>query len=251
MHKEERVKVFKSDTVDYHRAFQVFLDHTDQKLKAKEWLERCIQKLPSRKLYIDAGAGNGKVTAWLTDAFERTIAIEPNESLRKELAAVCPKAETFPETILEAEIKSPGDFVLASHVLYYIDGALWLENLERLASWLAPSGRLVVIIQNHKTDCMQMLRHFFRHSFNLSDLAEQFKSKFGSRYHVAMETVPSYVTTKGKAVAYTVAEFMMNLLPMPEPPAREELEAYVVNKFTSNGGYQFSCHQDFLEITLK
>jgi hypothetical protein len=80
MSMSQRINVYDSQSKEYHHAFQVFLDHTDQKLKAQQWLNRLVQTLPLRRVFIDAGAGNGKVTAWFTDAFNQTIALEPNES---------------------------------------------------------------------------------------------------------------------------------------------------------------------------
>src|SRR5437773_11130918 len=64
MAEEQTIAVYDSQSHEYHRAFQVFLDHTDQKLKAQKWLTDLIDRLPSRRVFIDAGAGNGKVTAW-------------------------------------------------------------------------------------------------------------------------------------------------------------------------------------------
>src|SRR5258706_4937059 len=116
MSQAERVKAYKYNTTDYHDAFQVFLDHTDQKIKAKQAIEQIIAKIPAKRTFIDAGAGNGKVTAWFTPLFDQTIAIEPNDLLRSELAVACPQAEVSGDSILDARISASGDFVLASHV---------------------------------------------------------------------------------------------------------------------------------------
>lgn len=247
----DRVKVFKSDTEDYHHAFQTFLDHTDQKHKAKEWMDSFVEKLPQKEVFVDAGAGNGKVTAWFTDKFKKSVAMEPNPSLCRDLKKACPGAEIHQATILEAKVNSSADFILASHVFYYIPKDQWLANLSRLTSWLSPQGALVVMIQNSGTDCMGMLKHFHKKSFDLRELAKDFKAK-DKNYKVTMETVPSYITTSDFKSACTIAEFMMNLLPMPDPPLRSELEAYVEKNFSAGSGkYRFSCHQDFLQIGNK
>jgi trans-aconitate methyltransferase len=249
MKTHQRVRCFDSSSVDYHKAFQVFLDHTDQKAKAQERLDQLVAELPSRRTLIDAGAGNGKVTSRLTGFFEKTIASEPNASLRTELAEACPKAEILGETILGVKIAQKGDFVLASHVFYYIDPAEWLANLERLASWLAPRGILTIILQNHESDCMDMLRHFVQKSFDLNPLANEFKRKSAGKYDTRIHTIPSYVTTPDADSAYIVAEFMMNLVPLKNPPTSDDLRQYVEKNFETDGsGYRFSCTQDFLEI---
>jgi ubiquinone/menaquinone biosynthesis C-methylase UbiE len=72
---EERIRIFDSQGAAYKQAFQIFLDHTDQKRNAKRWLQQVVDRLPRRNVFVDAGAGSGEVTRTFTQAFERTIAI--------------------------------------------------------------------------------------------------------------------------------------------------------------------------------
>ena len=249
MARAETIAVYDSRSRDYHDAFQVFLDHTDQKLNAQKWLGDLIDGLPSRRVFIDAGAGNGKVTAWFTERFGRTIAIEPNASLRHDLERACPTAELIPEQILNAKIGTTGDLILCSHVFYYIDPSRWIPNLARLASWLAPGGVLVVVVQNHDTDCMQMLDHFLGRRFLVSSLARQFQEERRSSHDLRIDTSPAQIETPDFPSAYVIAEFMLNLLPIPHPPPQRALEDYVRAHFErSNGSFRFSCDQDFIQI---
>lgn len=249
MNSPQPITVYSSQSSEYHHAFQTFLNHTDQKAKAHQWLNGFVERLPSRQIFIDVGAGNGLVTSWFTDAFDQTIALEPNASLRAELKNNCPLAEVFSEGIMEAAIMDSGDFVLCSHVLYYIDGLDWMPTLEKLASMLSPEGTLIVVLQHHNTQCMRMMRHFLGRSFDLPALAQSFQDQQGDRYTVAVETVPAQINTADFNSAYTIAEFMLNLLPMDHPPARRDLEDYVRNYFNcANEGFRFSCDQDFLQI---
>jgi len=249
MAKGPTIAVYDSQSREYHLAFQIFLDHTDQKLQAQKWLTALIDGLPSRGVFIDAGAGNGKVTAWFTERFGQTIAIEPNASLRRELEGACPTAEVIPEKILDAKIRVAADLILCSHVFYYIDAAEWRPTLERLASWLSSGGVLVLVTQNHGTDCMRMLEHFFGRRFLVSSLARQFEEECASVYQVLVETVAAYVETSDFPSAYAVAELLLNLLQMPEPPARHAMEEYVRARFQcSDGSFRFSCDQDFVQI---
>jgi len=249
MQDDSRVQVYDSQSVTYHQAFHVFLDHTDQKANARRQLEELVQRLPDRHVFLDAGAGTGQVTAWLLERFEQTVAIEPNPSLNAELRRTCPSAKVLPETISEAQPQILCDLILCSHVLYYIDRSEWLGVLDRMASWLAPRGTLVVILQNHETDCMRMLDAFLGRRFDLSELAREFEATQGQQYQVERRLVPAHVTTPDLTSAYVIAEFMLNLLPMPNPPARHALDEYVKARFAiPGGGFRFSCHQDFLTI---
>lgn len=245
----ERVNTYNSQSPAYHRAFEVFLTHTDQKTKARNWLKSLVHGLPSRQVFVDAGAGNGTVTAWFLADFQRTVAIEPNPSLCDELRRACPTAEVLLQRILEAKLSISADLVLCSHVLYYIDAADWMKHLEKLVSWLSPEGALVVVVQNHDTDCMRMLAHYFGYRFDLSEVASRFRALRGQRYSVEITTVPAQVVTANFDSAFIVAEFMLNLLPTPHPPPRLDLEEYVRRNFAiSGGGFSFSCNQDFLTI---
>jgi SAM-dependent methyltransferase len=249
MARAETIAVYDSQSREYHQAFQVFLDHTDQKLKARKWLSDLIDRLQSRSVFIDAGAGNGKVTAWFTERFGRTIAIEPNASLRHELQRACPTADLIPEQILNAKIETAGDLILCSHVFYYIDASEWMRTLERLASWLTPGGLLVLVVQNHNTDCMHMLDHFFGQRFLVSSLARQFQGERSRDYDLRIDTSPAHIETPDFPSAYVIAEFMLNLLPVRDPPPRRTLEEYVRAHFERpDGSVRFSCDQDFIQI---
>lgn len=246
------MKVYDSSGEDYRIAFKEFLDHTDQKAKAMAWLEHEVNSLASKGVFIDAGAGNGKLTAWFVPRFEQVIAIEPNPSLERELRAACPTATVIAATIGAAEPPARADFVLCSHVFYYIDRGQWRQTFERLASWLRPGGVLAVALQNHGSDCMAMLRHFTGQLFDLPALARTFEAGADGQYEVRIETVPARIQTDTLASAYIIAEFMMNLLSLPSPPRRAELESYVEQHFRRpEGGYQFSGNQDFLCIRRK
>ena len=248
MLKSELIQVFDSQGEAYKRAFQIFLDHTDQKRNAKRFLQKLIDGLPNRTVFIDAGAGNGEVTKAFAGAFRHTIAIEPNPHLLTQLQQAIPHAEAVGAPILEANPKARGDFVLCSHVLYYVPAEEWIAHLDRLVSWMSPNGVAVIVVQNHNTDCMIMLDHFFGHRFDLHQLAQAFREKHGDRYDVVVTLDPAHVETKELAVAYAIAEFILNLLPMNRPPVRQDVEDYLTKHCLTHGAYRLSVHQDFLQI---
>jgi SAM-dependent methyltransferase len=244
-----RIHVYDSQGEAYHRAFQVFLDHTDQKTNARRCLDGLVASLQARRVFIDAGAGNGQTTAWLAAKFERTIAVEPNPSLVADLRQACPGAQVLPTGILEATPAERADFGLCSHVLYYVDRREWPATVDRMASWLAGKGVLAIVLQNHESDCMRMLEAFHGRRFDLSEVARDFESRHGARYRAEMQLVPAHVTAPDLGTAYTVGEFMLNLLPMPDAPERRAVEEYILSHFAApGGGFRFSCHQDILLI---
>jgi hypothetical protein len=249
---QERIRIFDSQGHAYKQAFQTFLDHTDQKRNAKRWLQQVVDGLPARNVFIDAGAGNGEVTRTFAGAFERTIAIEPNLYLLKQLQQAVPLAEAIGQPIMTAQPAARGDLVLCSHTLYYIPAEEWLAHLDRLVSWMSPTGVTIIVLQHRESGCMNMVHHFFGHRFELQRTADMFRRKHGDRYEVVTTLDPAHVVTSDLPKTYAVAEFMLNLLDITQAPARREVEAYLQTNFASSqGGYRIPVDQDFLQIRAK
>ena len=94
-----------------------------------------------------------------------------------------------------------------------------------------------------------MLNRFHGRPFDHSALPRDFAATHGHDFDVAVETVECWIKTPSLADATTIAEFMLNVLPLPNPPPRRELQAYVEEHFAQpGGGYRFSCSQDFLQF---
>ncbi len=245
----EPIQVFDSTGDAYQRSFHVFLQHTDQKTKARRWFEIFLTSLPQTKVMIDAGAGSGELTAWLAPWFEQTIAVEPNPFLLEKLQRVLPTAEAICKPILEATPSRKADLLVCSHTFYYIAASSWGDHLDRLLSWTKPTGSLVIVLQHHETDCMRMLEHFCGHHFNLSVLADRMRKTHGSRYTMDLRRDEAYIETPDFDTAFVIAVFMLNLLPLHAPPSRSAVESYIRSHFTPvRNGYRFSCHQGFLQI---
>ncbi len=151
-------------------------------------------------------------------------------------------------SIADARPGAAADFVLCSHVFYYVPPDQWRDTLHTLAGWLRPGGVLAIALQNHETDCMRMLRHFTGRQFDLGALGRSYASETAGAFDLRIDTVAAHVDTDSFASAYMIAEFMLNLLPLPTPPERAALERYVQNHFQQGGRYRFSCHQDFLRL---
>ena len=244
------IHIFDSLSAEYDDAFAVFLKHTTQKLKAREWLTATVDALGERDVLVDVGAGNGIIT--LSPDFKRTICIEPNPTLASQLQAKYPEVQVLIKLIADVQLTPVASFILCSHVLYYIDVAEWIETVQQMASWLTPNGKLIIIIQNPQTDCMKLLRHFTGKTFDLSSMIQA--QSLTADYDMTLETVDSYINTESDFnAAYRISEFVMNLLPQNKPLSQAELSEYVQTnwKDKTNNKYYFSCHQDFLTITRR
>jgi len=249
MTRDAHVRSFVSSGPDYHQAFKTFLAHTDQKDKALAWLRREVEALQDRAVMIDVGAGNGKLTSWLTSYFGRVIAIEPNPSLAAELRAACPTADVLATPIAATLPPAAGNFVLCSHVFYHIPELEWESNLRQLMGWLAPGGVMAVALQNPRSDCMRMVEHFNGVPFDLGKLDRVAETVPGG-FEARLETVPAHIRAADLGTACEIAEFVLNVPPRQSPTSWIDLERYVEEHFNkADDGYRFSCHQDFLRVS--
>ena len=244
----EKARVYDSSSPEYQAAFRTFLSCTDQKEKAMAFLDNEIKLLPGKDTFIDVGAGTGKLTAHYAPSFRHTLAIEPNPSLVSELRTNCSGVTIFQNNLNEAVVSQKADFVLCSHVFYYLPRHMWLASLDKMAGWLAVGGVLEIALQNRDTDCMKMLSHFLNQRFDLAGLAAEFSDRAGRLFAVSLTTVPATIRTASLHEACCVAEFMLNLLPMPAPPLMKDLESYVQRCFLHSGSFEYSCDQDFLRV---
>lgn len=252
MPESEPLRAYDSRGDDYQRAFQVFLDHTNQKTQERDWLLRFVESLPRRDLFIDAGAGNGAVMIWLIDRFRRTIGIDPNPGLLDQFRQLCPQAEPILGTIMDADPGAKADLVLCSHVLYHIPRAEWLANLEKMASWLNPGGALVVVLQTPDSGRHRLLSQLTGQRYDLAEVGREFQAVHGDRFTVRIEATPARVEVPTFADAVTVTEFMINDYLQEHPRPRAELADYVQQHFARpDGSYRIPVDQDFLQIRLQ
>lgn len=246
-----QVTAFDPLSPQYESAFRTLLAHTEGKNSGGAHLAAEVAALPRRRVLIDAGAGNGRDTAALGDSFERVTAIEPSPRLGHELARACPRARIVADSIATAVPGETADLVLCSHVLYHVDTDEWLPTLERLASWTAPGGRTIVVLQNPDGDCMRMLRHFTGHRYDLRGLIAPFTATdTHGEWHPTLTTVAGTVETPDLDTALTIAQFLLNDAPLPTPPPRlDDLADYLRDHHrTPEGGYRLTCPQDYLRL---
>lgn len=245
---EPLLRLYDSSSDDYRRAFALFLANTDQKQNTREWMLARVRRLPEHRLFIDAGAGNGEITAWISDQFERTIAIEPNDGLRAELSGRCPNIEVLGCTIAEAAPNASADLIVCSHVLYHVPRDQWLDHIDRMASWLAPAGELAVVLSSLQSDELALLNDFLNLQFDLRTLGDVYLRSAGGRFAVEVKSIPSCFESPRFEDAYSIAELVLNSFPTHCPPMRRDVEDYVRRRFAVDGGFRLSFHQDVLLV---
>ncbi|MGK5629332.1 class I SAM-dependent methyltransferase [Streptomyces sp. URMC 123] len=248
----DEVRVMPVDGAEYARAFELFLAGTDEKELTHDRLTAIVRGLPRRGTFLDVGAADGTTTRHVGRHFEHVIAVEPSAPMRSTLRRNCPDAVILPRPVDEVRLDSPVDLALCSHVLYYLPRPSWAPTVRRVASWLAPGGELLVLLQNPDNDCMRMVRHFTGARYDLAELRRELVSS-GELGRVTLETLPVRFHATNLADTMAVAEFLLSVPDLADgaasPPARRELEAYVRRHFTDpEGGFTIAHDHDILRV---
>jgi SAM-dependent methyltransferase len=102
-----------------------------------------VARLPSTASVLDLGAGTGKLTRLLVGVFERVVAVEPADAMRRLLAARCPGAEALAGTAEEIPLADASvDAVFAAESFHWFDHDRALAEIARV---LRPRGALVLL----------------------------------------------------------------------------------------------------------
>jgi SAM-dependent methyltransferase len=102
-----------------------------------------IPRLPPTATVLDLGAGTGKLTRLLISAFERVIAVEPSEAMRRLLATLCSEAEALSGTGREIPLADASvDAVFVGQAFHWFDDE---HSVAEIARVLRPGGALVLM----------------------------------------------------------------------------------------------------------
>jgi SAM-dependent methyltransferase len=92
---------------------------------------------------LDLGAGTGKLTRILTSRFDRVVAVEPAEAMRRLLMTVCPEAQALAGTAQNIPLDNDSvDAVFAAQAFHWFDDEPAVGEIVRV---LRPGGALVLM----------------------------------------------------------------------------------------------------------
>jgi SAM-dependent methyltransferase len=109
------------------------------------WPQEVVQipGLPRTATVLELGAGTGKLTRVLVPAYDRVLAVEPAEAMRRLLESFCPRAEVLvgsAEAIPLADASV--DAVFVAEAFHKFDGERAVAEMARV---LRPRGVLVLL----------------------------------------------------------------------------------------------------------
>ena len=102
-----------------------------------------VAALSAASTVLDLGAGTGKLTRLLASRFDRVLAVEPADAMRRMLATVCPDAEALAGSAEAIPLAGASvDAVFVAEAFHWFDGPRALAEIARV---LRPAAALVLL----------------------------------------------------------------------------------------------------------
>jgi len=170
------------DEAIYQKQLELFIRcSTDKRIELVK-LGEVIADLRHRRRFLDVGAGSGDLTIPLAQAFHETTIVEPNSAQIEFLRRRYPEFKLHNTTWSEAELGGDRfDFILCSHVLYYLDTAEWMPSIDKMRAHLEPDGRLAIVLQSPIGELADFYNRFAHFDVDILELWRQMIHRFGDR----------------------------------------------------------------------
>lgn len=136
---------------------------------------------PPGATILDVGAGSGRDAAWLAGRGYEVVAAEPSAAMLAHARALHPSsrirwvADSLPELAAVRRLGLSFDFILLSAVWMHIAPAERQRTLRKLATLLAPKGRIAISLRLGAPDAARAI-----HAVSLAELAGMAR-QFGLR----------------------------------------------------------------------
>lgn len=165
---------------EYQRQLAVFVQSCTEKGIELVKIGELIAGLPQRRSFLDIGAGGGDLTLPISSSFEATTVVEPNPLQAQRLQRRCPGFRVVSDHWDRVDLGSERfDFILCSHVLYYIPEGAWLTTIEKMHTHLESGGCIAIVIQSPMGEVAEFFSCFTRYDVNILGLWGDLIRKYG------------------------------------------------------------------------
>ncbi|MGV8078525.1 MAG: class I SAM-dependent methyltransferase [Syntrophales bacterium] len=165
---------------EYRRQLALFVQSCTEKGIELVRIGELIAGLGQRRSFLDIGAGGGDLTIPVSSSFEKTTVVEPNELQARRLQQRCPSFRVINECWDRIALGPERfDFILCSHVLYYIPEGAWLSTIEKMHTHLESGGCIAIVIQSPMGEVAEFFSRFTRYDVNILGLWGELIRRYG------------------------------------------------------------------------
>ena len=235
------------EDAEYKRQLALFVRCSTEKGIELSKLGEVIAGIRRRRNFMDIGAGGGDLTIPLSQSFRETTVVEPNKKQADFLRRRCPKFNIIESSWEEADLGSNRyDFILCSHVLYYIDSGNWLATLEKIYMHLEEDGILAIVLQSPVGETANFFNQFTDYDVNVMGLWKDIEKRYGEKAIEARYFI-NEIWTETLEDMVDIGLFL--LLDRSFRERKEEIANYFKANHRAKEGYLFT--QDVILLTIK
>lgn len=129
----------------YADVFNWFVENSNHDETIFTSFQEILECKEKRRSYLDIGSGDGRLARRVAPYFENTVLLEPNTTFGVYDELKYNRLETVP--FLDLVTHERFDFILCSHVLYYINPDNWDEFIAKMYGMLEDDGIGVVVLE--------------------------------------------------------------------------------------------------------
>jgi len=168
------------EDAEYRRQLALFTRCCTEKPVELVKIGEVIAGLKHRRCFLDIGAGGGDLTIPTSQSFSEATVIEPNEKQIAFLKRRCPHFTIYNGRWEAVDLGDKHfDFILCSHVLYYIDEGRWLPTIEKMYRHLEPGGCIAIVLQSPIGEVASFFNQFTSYDVNILELWRELIRRYG------------------------------------------------------------------------
>jgi len=168
------------EDAEYQRQLALFVRCSTEKGIELLKIGEIIAGLSHRRYFLDIGAGGGDLTIPISQSFNKTTVVEPTEKQASYLKRRCPYFKVYNDFWEKVNPSSKRyDFILCSHVLYYIEEGHWLTTIDKMYAHLEDGGRIAIVLQSPIGEVAGFFNQFTHYDVNILELWRDLIQRYG------------------------------------------------------------------------
>jgi len=243
-HQHETVEM--EEDAEYQRQLAVFVKSSTEKGIELVRVGETMAGLTHRRHFLDIGAGGGDLTIPISQSFSKTTVVEPNEKQAAYLQRRCPQFTIHQANWEEVYLAHTRfDFILCSHVLYYIEEGHWLSTVQKMYRHLDDRGRIAIVLQSPIGEVARFFNRFTRYDVNVLELWGELIRLYGEEA-VDVRYFLNEIWTESLEDMVTIGLFL--LIDSRFREQEEAIRQYFATHHAVEGGYRLVQDEILLEV---
>lgn len=236
------------EDAEYKRQLDLFARSSTEKGMELLKIGEIIADIENREKFLDIGAGGGDLTIPISQSFGETVIVEPNEKQAAMFRRRYPHIRVYNELWEKINFgEQRFDFILCSHVLYYVEEGKWLSTIEKMYRCLEDGGAIAIVLQSPLGEVARFFNHFTRYEVNILELWGQLIHLYGEK-DLEIRYFINEIWTENPEDMLDIALFL--LLDRKFREKTDEIKEYLETHHKVDHGYRI-LQDDILLVVRK